>query len=259
VIVLISDIHSNREALDAVFAAIDSLKGVERIYCLGDVIGYGPDPEYCVDLVRERCQVCLLGNHDEALFVGAADFNPHARAAIEFTARRLRPGLLASGAKRVRWDYLRARPTTHREGRMLFVHASPRDPVREYVLATDGLLNPEKVEAIFRSFEGVSAMGHTHQPGVFRRNLRFELPPPQEGAKYENGEWLELPPGEQALVNIGSVGQPRDGDNRACFASIEEARVRWYRVPYPFEATMEKIRRTPGLDEVLARRLAIGR
>ena len=252
-IVLISDLHSNREALDAVFAVIDRLPNVERIFCLGDVIGYGPDPEYCVDKVMQRCEVCLLGNHDEALFVGAADFNPHARSAIEFTARRLRPGWLPSGAKKTRWDFLRARPTTHRVGRFLLVHASPRDPVREYVLATDGLLNPEKIEAIFRSFEGVCLMGHTHQPGIFRRDLRFEVPPASETSE------AELPAGEQALVNVGSVGQPRDGDNRACFATLEDTRVRWYRVPYDYTKTMEKIRATQGLDEVLARRLAIGR
>ncbi|HKE02111.1 MAG TPA: metallophosphoesterase family protein [Planctomycetota bacterium] len=259
-IALISDIHSNREALDAVFAVIDRLPGVEKVMCLGDVVGYGPEPEYCVDLVRERCQVCLLGNHDEALFAGAGDFNPHARAAIEMTARRMRPGIIAGSGKRERWEYLRSRPTTHREGRWLFVHASPRDPVREYVLATDGLLNPDKMEAIFRSFDaGQCAMGHTHQPGIFRRDLRFEPPPPQAGPSSGEAPWVELSEREQALVNVGSVGQPRDGDNRACFATIDGVRVRWHRVPYDYATTMEKIRATPGLDEILARRLAIGR
>jgi diadenosine tetraphosphatase ApaH/serine/threonine PP2A family protein phosphatase len=253
VIVLISDIHSNREALDAVFAVIDRLPGVEKIFCLGDVVGYGPDPEYCTDRIRERCAVCLLGNHDEALFTGAADFNPHARSAIEVTARRMRPGLFAAGAKRERWDYLRSRPTTHREGRFLFVHASPRDPVKEYVLATDGILNPEKIESIFRSFEGVCVMGHTHQPGIFRRDYRFEPPAPGESAARS----LSLE--ESALVNVGSVGQPRDGDPRACFATLDPTGVRWYRVAYDFQTTMEKIRRTPGLDEILARRLSMGR
>ncbi|MBL8696514.1 MAG: metallophosphoesterase family protein [Planctomycetes bacterium] len=251
-IALISDLHSNREALDAVFAVIDRLPGIEKVYCLGDVVGYGPEPEYCVDKVRERCEVCLLGNHDEALFNGAQDFNPHARGAIEFTVRRLKPGILSTGTKRARWEFLRSLPTTHRVGRYLFVHASPRDPVREYVLATDGFLNPEKLEAIFRTYEGACFVGHTHQPGVFRRNLRFEVPP-------EGDAWVDLPEGEQVLVNVGSVGQPRDGDPRACFAVLDGSRMRWFRVPYDFNATMAKIRATPGLDEVLARRLAIGR
>jgi predicted phosphodiesterase len=252
VIAVISDIHSNREALDAVFAVIDATAGVDKVYCLGDVIGYGPEPEYCVDKVRERCQVCLLGNHDEALFAGAHDFNPYARGAIEFTGRRLRPGLLSSQQKRARWEFLKSRPTSFREGSYLWVHASPRDPVREYVLATDGLLAPEKLEAIFRTFEGWAFCGHTHQPGIFRRNLRFDLPP-------ADGGWLELPENESCLVNVGSVGQPRDGDNRACFAFVEGNKVKWVRVPYDFAKTQEKIRATQGLDEVLARRLAIGR
>jgi predicted phosphodiesterase len=260
VIALISDIHSNREALDAVLAVIDGIAGIDDIYCLGDVIGYGPEPEYCVDRIRERCKICLLGNHDEALFHGAHDFNPYARSAIEFTSKRMRPGLLSTGVKRARWDYLKSRPTSHRLGKYLFVHASPRDPVREYVLATDGMLNPEKLEAIFRTYEGVCFIGHTHQPGVFRRNLKFELPPPPPpGVGGE--EWVKVPENETVLVNVGSVGQPRDGDNRACFAILDEQKgmLKWVRVPYEFIKTMEKIRNTPGLDEILARRLAIGR
>lgn len=257
-IALISDIHSNREALDAVFGVIDRTPGVEKVYCLGDVIGYGPEPEYCIDIIQKRCQVCLLGNHDEALFRGAHDFNPYARSAIEFTFRRLKPGLLSSSEKRKRWDYLKSRPTSFRDGKLLFVHASPRDPVREYVLATDGVLNPEKLEAIFRTYEGICFIGHTHQPGIFRRNFRFELPPgPSVGGSED--DWIELPDNESLLVNVGSVGQPRDGDNRACFAMIDGRRMRWFRVPYEYTKTMEKIRATAGLDEVLARRLAIGR
>jgi predicted phosphodiesterase len=93
-VAIISDIHSNREALDAVLAHIDS-QGHETIYCLGDVVGYGPEPEYCVDRVRERCQLCLMGNHDDALFRDASDFNPHARSAIEFTRRRMEPAWYA--------------------------------------------------------------------------------------------------------------------------------------------------------------------
>jgi predicted phosphodiesterase len=253
VIAAISDIHSNREALDAVLGVIDQTQGVEKIYCLGDVIGYGPEPEYCIDTIRARCAVCLLGNHDEALFQGAHDFNPYARGALEFTSRRLKPGLLSSQVKRSRWEYLRSRAPSLREGPYLWVHASPRDPVREYVLATDGLLAPEKIEGIFRTFEGWAFGGHTHQPGIFHRNLHFD-PPPTNGTG-----WIELPQDQSCLVNVGSVGQPRDGDNRACFAFVDGNRVKWVRVPYDFTTTQQKIRATPGLDEVLARRLAIGR
>lgn len=258
-IALISDIHSNREALDAVFSVIDRTPGIDRVFCLGDVVGYGPEPEYCIDIVQSRCEICLLGNHDEALFHGAQDFNPYARNAIEFTVRKLKPGLFSGGERRRRWEYLKSRPTSHRFGPYLFVHASPRDPVREYVLATDGLLNPEKLEAIFRTYEGMCFVGHTHQPGVFRRNLRFELPPPPPDPAVGESDWLTIHDGETVLVNVGSVGQPRDGDNRACFLLIDGMRIRWIRVPYEYTKTMDKIRATEGLDEVLARRLSIGR
>jgi len=154
-IALISDLHSNREALDAVFADI-AQRGVEHVYCLGDVVGYGPEPEYCVDLVMQRCKLCLMGNHDEALFRDASDFNPHARGAIDFTRERMFPAWYSSTEKKARWKYLRGLPLTHNEGRFLFVHGSPRDPVREYVLSTDGFLNPDKLRAIFESFDGVA-------------------------------------------------------------------------------------------------------
>ena len=95
-VAIISDLHSNSEALEAVLEHIRAA-GVERVYCLGDVVGYGPEPERCVDLVRERAQICLMGNHDEALFRDASDFNPHARGAIEFTRDRMEPHWYSAG------------------------------------------------------------------------------------------------------------------------------------------------------------------
>lgn len=251
-IALISDLHSNREALDAVFADIDE-QGVESVYCLGDVVGYGPEPEYCVDVVRKRCELCLMGNHDEALFRDASDFNPHARGAIEFTRRRMAPAWYSSGERKARWKYLRALPLSHTLGRFLFVHGSPRDPVREYVLSTDGYLNPDKLRAIFESFDGVALGGHTHHPGMHDENLRFH------GLNGADTLTLELPIGKRYFVNVGSVGQPRDSDNRACYAILESERVTWRRVPYNFQITAEKIVRTGALSEVLARRLAMGK
>jgi diadenosine tetraphosphatase ApaH/serine/threonine PP2A family protein phosphatase len=251
-IALISDLHSNREALDAVFADI-AQRAVEHVYCLGDVVGYGPEPEYCVDLVMERCRLCLMGNHDEALFRDASDFNPHARGAIDFTRERMFPAWYSSTDKKARWKYLRALPLTHSEGRFLFVHGSPRDPVREYVLSTDGFLNPDKLRAIFESFEGVALGGHTHHPGLHDENLRFH------GLNGADTLTLPVPQGRKFFINVGSVGQPRDADNRACYAVLEDDAITWYRVPYNFQATAEKILRTGALSEVLARRLAMGK
>jgi diadenosine tetraphosphatase ApaH/serine/threonine PP2A family protein phosphatase len=249
---IISDLHSNREALEAVFEHVRA-SGVETIYCLGDVVGYGPEPEFCVDLVRGHASLCLMGNHDEALFRDASDFNPHARAAIDYTRQRMHPRWYSSGEKRARWRWLRDLPMTHREGRFLFVHGSPRDPVREYVLSTDGFLNPDKLRSVFEGFDDVCVAGHTHHPGLHDEELRFH------GLEGRETLTLPLPRGRKSFVNVGSIGQPRDGDNRACYAVLEDESVTWHRVPYDFRATMQKILDTGVLSEVLARRLAIGK
>jgi diadenosine tetraphosphatase ApaH/serine/threonine PP2A family protein phosphatase len=251
-VAIISDLHSNREALDAVFEHIETLD-VETVYCLGDVVGYGPEPEYCVDVVRDHTQLCLMGNHDEALFRDASDFNPHARGAIDYTRSRMQPAWYSSGEKKARWKFLKSLPLVHTEGRFIFVHGSPRDPVREYVLSTDGFLNPDKLRAIFESFEGVAVGGHTHHPGMHDESLRFH------GLNGADTLTLPVPPDRKFFVNVGSVGQPRDSDNRACYAVLEDQQVTWHRVPYEFQATAEKILRTGTLSEVLARRLAMGK
>ena len=249
---IISDLHSNREALEAVVADIET-RGVDDVVCLGDVVGYGPEPEFCVDVVRSRARWCLMGNHDDALFRDASDFNPHARGAVEFTRKRLHPHWWSSAEKRRRWKWLKSLPLRMNEGRYLFVHGSPRDPVREYVLSTDGILNPDKLRSIFDAFEGVAVAGHTHQPGVHDESLRFQG---MNGAQELS---FELEPGKKYFVNVGSTGQPRDGDSRACYAVLEEHRVSWYRVPYDFRVTQEKILKTGVLSDILARRLAVGK
>lgn len=249
---VISDLHSNRESLEAVFAHIRA-QGIEDLVCLGDVIGYGPDPEYCVDLVRGHARWCLMGNHDEALFRDAYDFNSYARTAIEYTRAQMEPAWYSSAEKKARWKWLKGLPQKVQEGRFLFVHGSPRDPVREYVLATDGFLNPDKLRHIFAQIEGVALAGHTHHPGLFDEQLTFH------GLAGAQTLTLPLEAGRKFFVNVGSTGQPRDGDNRACYAVLEEHQVTWHRVPYDFRVTQEKIQRTGVLHEVLARRLAVGR
>ena len=251
-VAIISDLHSNREALEAVLEHI-ARSGLETIYCLGDVVGYGPEPEFCVDVVRERARLCLMGNHDEALFRDASDFNPHARGAIEFTRERMQPTWYNTPERRARWRFLRELPLTHTEGRFAFVHGSTRDPVREYVLSTDGILNPDKLRAIFDSFEDVAVGGHTHHPGLHDETLRFH------GLNGADTLTLPLPRERKFFVNVGSVGQPRDSDNRACYAVLEDEQVTWHRVPYDFQSTADKILKTGVLSEVLARRLAMGK
>jgi diadenosine tetraphosphatase ApaH/serine/threonine PP2A family protein phosphatase len=194
-----------------------------------------------------------MGNHDEALFRDASDFNPHARGAIAYTRRRMQPRWWSSSEKRARWKWLQHLPLKHTIGRFLFVHGSPRDPVREYVLSTDGILNPDKLRAIFDAFTGVGVAGHTHQPGIHDESLRFQA--------LEGQAELTLPldPDKRYFINVGSTGQPRDGDSRACYAVLEEHQVTWYRVEYDFRVTQDKILRTGVLSEILARRLAVGK
>ncbi|MEZ5978924.1 MAG: metallophosphoesterase family protein [Planctomycetota bacterium] len=251
-IAVVSDIHANREALEAVWQDL-SKRGYDQIVCLGDVVGYGPDPEFCVDSVRERCAWCLMGNHDDALFSGAADFNPYARAAVEVHRAMLEPRWWTGPARKQRWEWLHDLPLTKSEDRYLFCHGSPRDPVREYVISTDGLLNRDKLAAIFELFDDVAVAGHTHQPGLHDETLRWT----GLGGRAEFS--VELPPGAKAFVNAGSVGQPRDGDPRACYCILEPDRVTWHRVEYDFRLTQAKILRTPKLDDFLARRLAVGK
>lgn len=261
---IISDIHSNLEALTAVLEKIDA-EHVDEILCLGDVVGYGPDPEACVDLIRERCRFTIRGNHDDALIGSANDFNIYAREVIEGTRQLMRPGLFSSLAKRERWTFVKGLEAARREGRVLYVHGSPRDPVKEYVMRTDVVFAPDKLKDIFSRIDHLCFVGHTHQPGVFieRREqgrMHFEHVSPHE---LEQTTWTVGP--ERSLVNVGSVGQPRDGDNRACFVFVEEdgegrpQRVRFQRIEYDFQRTIKKIEGIPWIDPLCGSRLEIGK
>ena len=247
---IISDLHSNMEALSAVLARLDR-EGIQRIVCLGDVVGYGPDPEHCIDLVMQRCQLTLMGNHDEALLRGAHDFNPVARQVIEYNRRMLKPTLLAGSARRARWKFIEGLPVSHREGETLMVHGSPRDPVHEYIMKTDVIFVPDKIRDVFRHFEGLCFVGHTHFPGVFTADLRFR-DPSQFDYVYE---WK----GERAIVNVGSVGQPRDGDPRACCVIVEDNTIRFLRTDYDVATVQRKIYDNPNIPELCAARLEIGK
>ncbi len=248
---IISDVHSNFEALTEVLAHIDHLQ-IPTIFCLGDVIGYGPDPEICTDLVRTRCEKTIRGNHDDALFSGAERFNPFAKAAIRFTRERLKPGLLRGRPSMDRWDWLRTLPFSFRRGNALFVHGSPRDPVNEYVYQEDVFFNADpKLREIFEQTELVTFCGHTHMPVVIRSDMKTFVPK-DEAFEYR------MEPGIRHIVNVGSVGQPRDRDPRSCYVEVKDDLIRFHRVPYDFKRTGEKIAKHPLLDEILAIRLTKG-
>jgi predicted phosphodiesterase len=255
-IALISDIHSNLEALTAVLREIDA-RGVKDVFCLGDIVGYGPEPEPVIDLIRDRCSLVLRGNHDEAVFSGAEDFNPIARQALETNREMIRPGLFKAAAKKLRWNFLRDLKTTEARGDVLFLHGSPRDPVREYVMKTDVVFAPQKMEEIFKMLPKFGFGGHTHQPGAFVEGAGHKTPE-ELGGRYQLGA-------AKAFLNIGSVGQPRDGNTLACFAIYDASNnghggsVEWVRVPYDIPAVQAKIRKTKGIDELCAERLSLGR
>jgi len=248
-IAIISDIHSNLAALEAVTEDIRS-RNIERVLCLGDVVGYGIDAEQCIDLVQRRCSLCLCGNHDWAVINTALGFNQMARQAIDLTRRRLQPTRLSPPARRRRWGFLEKLPETRTRGRWLLVHGSPRDPITEYIFPEDVEVDPEKMEEIFSKFESACFVGHTHLPGVFRDDMTFRTPA-ELGARYQLGK-------EKVVVNVGSVGQPRDGDVRACYVVVEDGLVLYRRVQYDVRKTMERIRASH-LDALCAERLAMGR
>lgn len=254
-IALISDIHSNLEALQAVLSDIESAR-VDRIYCLGDVVGYGPNPRECIDRLA-GCDLCILGNHDLALLDEPYQegFTPKARQALVWTRKVLFDPSAPRSGNHVRSFYQRF-VETHREDGVLYVHGSPRRPVEEYIFPGD-INFPAKMGALFRLVERVCFVGHTHLPGIFLESLSFLAP-------QEVPEGFTLPAEEKVIVNIGSVGQPRDGNPAASYVIFERdeggrARVEFRRVPYDVEATMAKIYRIPDLHNDLGHRLAAGR
>ena len=269
---IISDLHANIQALHT--AVQDALtRGARRFVCLGDVIGYGAKPCQSLDLVMELCSetaarlvpgiveqdihletgICLQGNHEHALLNSAEDFNPKARLAIEWTKTALN-----SHADRERkfayWDYLDELESRRSDEVALFAHGSPREPVREYLLPRD-IQNVEKMEANFATMDrNVCFVGHSHVPAIYYEDGRIFRPRGTDGP-YDLGISAE----NRAIVNVGSVGQPRDGDPRLSYVLFDGQNVTFLRVEYEIEAAMSDIRDVPELPDFLASRLADGR
>ncbi len=252
---IISDIHGNLEALQAVLEDIDSQR-VDSVICLGDVVGYGPNPCECAHLVRDRCGVVILGNHDQGALFDPDGFNSGAERAIKWTRNQieLHDRLPRNSADLIS-DFLGELARNHLEGELMFVHGSARRPLDEYVFPED-IYNPLKMEHIFALVPRYCFQGHTHIPGVFTTSPEFLSPSvPQR----ETETVIDLPAGK-AMINVGSVGQPRDEDPRSCYAILEDdKRVRFRRIAYPFETTRRKIHAIADLDNFLGDRLAQGR
>lgn len=251
-IALISDIHSNLAALTAVFRDIDSLGTVKRIYCLGDVIGYGPQPVECLDLVTTRCSLILMGNHEHAVLYGAYGFNAEAKRAIDWT-REVLQQIPSLARRKAVWHLLENLPVRHEFENVLLVHGSPRDPVMEYVLESDLWegADESKMDEIFQSFNRLCFVGHSHRPGVFTQDRCFLA-----GSELSNG--YDLSDGNRYLINVGSVGQPRDRDSRACYTLYTGDAIYFRRVEYDINATAELIRGVELLHDRFASRLHRG-
>jgi len=241
-VAIISDIHGNRHALEAVLEAARA-EGPDAIWCLGDLVGYGADPDACVALTREHAHLCLAGNHDLAV-TGALpvdEFSPRAAAAVEWTQGTMAPENVT---------YLRGlRPSDQREGLGLY-HASPRDPIWEYVLSP--LLAELSLSAMP---ERVGLIGHSHVA------LAFTRPPdgPVSGERRYPDDEVDLGGDSGWLLNPGSVGQPRDGDPRAAWLllDLDRERATWRRTEYDIEGAATAIRAAE-LPDSLAQRLQSG-
>ena len=237
---VLSDIHSNLEALDAVLAAADEA-GCERVIVLGDIVGYGADPDAVIARLADREAIAIAGNHDLAA-TGAFDvtwFNEVAAAAIAWTTAIIKPETKS---------YLDALSPRRDTPSALLVHGSVRDPVAEYLLHI-----PDAAASFALDGFPLAFFGHTHLPTVFRATADGTV----NGWVLAEDLDMPLASGDRYMVNPGSVGQPRDRDPRAAFMIWDDGRVTGRRVAYPIETAARKIR-DAGLPRWLAERLALG-
>ncbi len=240
---IIGDIHANLAAFTAVLEDIKHRGAVEKVWCLGDIVGYGPDPHECIELLRQTNHICIAGNHDWAA-IGKLDtneFNPDAAAACLWTAQQLSPADI---------EYLNNLPLTIEEGDFTLVHGSPRDPIWEYILST------ASAKENFTYFKSQFCLvGHSHIPLVFTYSENGTYSASQLSA----GAGLVLRK-DRLIINPGAVGQPRDGDPRASYAiyDSETRSVSLNHVPYDIATTQAKMVEY-GLPTHLVSRLSYGR
>jgi diadenosine tetraphosphatase ApaH/serine/threonine PP2A family protein phosphatase len=242
-VAILTDIHSNLPALEAVLEAIDGA-GIERRWCLGDVVGYGAQPDQCTKLVSEQCELSLVGNHDLAVTgeINIDVFSASAAAAVEWTRASADPATI---------EYLKSLRPENSEQDVGLYHASPRDPVWEYVLAVD-----QARECMVDQSARVSLIGHSHVALWFSDGPG---PPGGDGGgQAEGGKEIDVS-SDRWLLNPGSVGQPRDGDPRAAWLELDTTdwRAIYHRVQYDIDRAAAAIREA-GLPELLADRLYVG-
>ena len=246
---IISDIHANLAAFESVLADIQS-QNVDSIYCLGDVIGYGPNPRECLQLSR-KLDLNLMGNHEEAVLFEPIGFNPKARVAIEWTKDQLSLPTEPQDENRALWNFVGSMLDRHVEDGVLYVHGSPREPTREYIFVSD-VKNREKMDEIFACLEQKTCFsGHTHTAGIFTEDYQF-LTPAGLDFRFALDD-------RKVIINVGSVGQPRDGDPRSSYVIFDGETVEFRRVDYDIDRTVKRFKEIPILPEYLAQRLIEGR
>lgn len=232
---LLADIHSNLEALNAVLA--DAEKKFEKIVCLGDIVGYGAQPNECIEAMKKLRAECILGNHDAAT-IGALStdwFNPHAASCIEWTKQKI---------SEENERFLEALPKSLEKDGVLFVHGSPREPLTEYM--NEAVAR----QALKQSKRQLIVVGHTHVPFVFS----------EKNSRCVDGDASIDFSKQKMLVNLPAVGQPRDANNKAGYAllDVEKKKIEIKRIAYDFEETARKII-AAGLPSIEAERLRLGR
>jgi predicted phosphodiesterase len=236
-IVVLSDIHSNLYALREVLKYIKKEK-VDKVVCLGDIVGYGPRPNECIDLIKKECQVCLMGNHDHAA-IGLTDthhFNHYAREAVKWTRKTLTSHNKA---------YLKGLSFSHCENDLLYVHSTPDHPEEWHYILSEY----EAIKYLYQIKQKICFIGHTHVPVIFSSI---------EGAFYQEEIILDYRENKY-IINVGSVGQPRDGDPRLCFVVFDtvSGKLKYIRLDYKIKKTYDEIMKNK-LPAFLATRLQVG-
>lgn len=265
-ILILSDIHGNLVALESVLSA--AAGRYDAIWCLGDIVGYGPRPNECVALMREQAALCVMGNHDLAALghpaIDVENFNPHARQAVLWTRETL---TAESRAFLTQLPDTPVLPPGH--DTLLVTHASPREPVWEYVLTPN--VAWENFAVVDQE---ICLVGHTHKPAIYRWRLYHEVDLEHSDAVDDSElvaevSSLQAPVGAQVqldtsaeqrvILNPGSVGQPRDNDARAAWAILDLEQMRWQyeRTPYAIELTQSQMNAV-GLPRRLIDRLSYG-
>lgn len=279
---IISDIHANSDALIAVLKDIETQK-VRSVICLGDIVGYGPCGGACIDFVMQNASCTLMGNHDHAMVHRPLGRNPIAAEmmllsqGMPVSPPRITPGafdpaavpaypcgrcgkelqcLRLEHARDSGWELIANLSETFQEGKFTYLHGSPSDPVFGYLFPDRFRTGwqPAYLAKQFSAFDGIVFCGHTHIPCIITDTLACVYPS-------DYSKWFEFDTGRKYIVNVGSIGQPRDGDARACYSLFDESvpAMQWRRIPYDVAAAIEKTTALCGEHTWCAARLALGK